>query len=208
MNSISNRITTLIFDLGGVIVDLAPDRTLNSFAVLAKRPVTEILEIYTSQDSFHAYETGRIGEEAFRDSVRKMFDLTATDQEIDRCWNAMLVQIPTEKLTMLNRLKKHFTTLALSNTNSIHLTYINDVMLSGDILDNYFHHTHYSHRLTMRKPDKEIYEYVLNLHGLVPEQTLFLDDNEANISAAKTLGIDAILIEHPDRVIDLFNNYA
>lgn len=208
MNRVPDRINTLIFDLGGVIVDLAPERTLTEFATLAKKHVTEILRIYNFDSSFPAYETGRIGEEEFRNSVRSIFSLNAGDAEIDRCWNAMLVGIPSEKLTMLTRLKKHFTTLVLSNTNSIHLNYINEVILEGQVLDAYVHRAHYSHRLGMRKPDREIFEYVLNLHTLVPGQTLFMDDHADNIHAAKALGIEALLIEHPEQVIDLFKNHA
>lgn len=208
MNPIPDRITTLIFDLGGVIVDLAPEKTLNEFAFLANKPVGEILELYATHQCFPAFETSTIGEEEFRNAVRNLFDFEVSDAEIDSCWNAMLVGLPPEKLTMLTRLKRHFTTLILSNTNSIHLRYINEVILNGQILDEYFHHAHYSHHLGMRKPDHEIFEYVLDAHALVPEQTLFMDDNADNIKSARALGIEVLLIEHPSRVTDLFKNYA
>jgi putative hydrolase of the HAD superfamily len=208
VNLIPDRINTIIFDLGGVIVDLAPENTLTEFATLANKPVTEILEIYSVNALFPAYETGRIGAEEFRNSVRSIFNIEVSDGEIDRCWNAMLVGIPPEKLTMLTRLKKHFATLVLSNTNSIHLAHINEVILKGQLLDAYVHQAYYSHLVGMRKPDRDIFEYVLNVHSLVPEQTLFLDDNADNIRAAKALGIEALLIEYPSRVIELFKNYA
>lgn len=208
MNPIPDHINTLIFDLGGVIVDLEPQRTLTEFATLANKPIPEILGLYPVHASFPAYETGRIGDEEFRDSIRSMFSMNAGDAEIDRCWNAMLAGIPPEKLTMLTRLKKHFTTLVLSNTNSIHLNYINEVILEGQVLDAYVHRAYYSHQLGMRKPDRGIFEYVLNAHSLVPGQTLFMDDSADNIRAAEALGIEALLIEHPRRVIDLFKNYA
>lgn len=206
MDRIPDRINTLIFDLGGVIVDLAPQQTLAEFAALSNKPASEILAMYSQHPSFPAYETGRIGEEEFRNSIRQMFSIDVTDQEIDRCWNAMLVGIPPEKLIMLERLKSKFTTLILSNTNSIHLEYMNHVILNGEVLDAYVHHAHYSHKIGMRKPDREIFEYVLNSHSLTANQTLFLDDNTDNIAAAKSLGIEALLIEHPSRVNELFRN--
>ena len=110
MNQLPDRITTLIFDLGGVIVDLAPEQTLHAFASLANKPVEEIVRIYTRHAAFYAYETGKINAAEFRESIRTLFEIHATDQEIDRCWNAMLLGIPQEKLTMLTKLKKHFTT--------------------------------------------------------------------------------------------------
>lgn len=208
MYHIPHHITTVIFDLGGVIIDLAPERTVTEFATLVNKPVPEILTMYTTHPVFPAHETGRIGDDEFRTSIREMFRVNLSDREIDRCWNAMLVNLPAEKLAMLNRLKKHFTTLVLSNTNPIHLAYIQEVMLSGQLLDAYVHHAHYSHELGMRKPDREIFEYVLKAHALTPEQTLFLDDNPDNIQAAGACGMEAWLVEHPSRVIDLFKDYA
>ncbi|HET9053632.1 MAG TPA: HAD family phosphatase [Cyclobacteriaceae bacterium] len=208
MYHIPHHITTVIFDLGGVIIDLAPERTLTAFATLVNKPVPEILTVYTTHPVFPAHETGRIGDDEFRNTIRTLFNLNAGDAEIDRCWNAMLVNLPAEKLAMLNRLKKHFTTLVLSNTNPIHLAHINNNMLSGHSLDAYVHHACYSHELGMRKPDYEIFDYVLTSHALIPEHTFFLDDNPDNIRAAKACGMETLLIEHPVRVTDLFKNYA
>lgn len=202
------NVNTLIFDLGGVIVDLAPDRTLSEFAKLSGKPINEVLQLHATHPAFHAYETGRMGEAEFRDAVRAMFQANASDPEIDRCWNAMLIGIPDKKLEMLTRLKKYFTTMALSNTNSIHLKYINEVILNGQSLDDYFDHAYYSHDIGLRKPDHEIYEFVLKTHRITPDKAFFLDDNADNIAAAKSVGMQALLIEHPDKVIDLFRNYA
>jgi glucose-1-phosphatase len=199
---------TLIFDLGGVIVNLAPKRTLEEFAKLSGKSINDVLQIHTTHLAFHAYETGRIGDAEFRNAVRTMFQVRANDDQIDRCWNAMLLDIPAEKLKMLTRLKRHFTTIALSNTNSIHLSYINEVILKGQLLDDYFHHAHYSHDIGLRKPDIDIYKFVLETHQITPGQSLFLDDNTDNIAAAKAVGMEALLIEHPDQVFDLFRNYA
>lgn len=208
VNIVPHYINTLIFDLGGVIVDLAPDRTLFEFAQLAGKPVPEIRTLYTEHPAFAAYETGRIDDDEFRATIRAMFGMNLNDTDIDRCWNAMLVNLPQEKLALLNRLKKYFTTLILSNTNPIHLAYLRERMMEGQLLDTYVHHAHYSHKLGMRKPDREIFEYVLHAHTLTPGQTLFLDDNPDNIQAARTCGMEAWLIEHPSRVMDLFKNYA
>jgi glucose-1-phosphatase len=207
VNQIPERTTTLIFDLGGVIVDLAPERTLHAFATLAQKPIEEVVRIHTRHAAFYAYETGKIDAQEFRDAIRTLFELNASDPEIDRCWNAMLLGIPPAKLAMLTALKKHFTTIALSNTNSIHLTYINDVILTGVPLDTFFHHAHYSHHMGMRKPEQEIYKYVLKAHSLLPEQTFFLDDNADNMNAAAAVGMKGLLIEHPDRVTELFKDY-
>lgn len=208
MNHITENTTTLIFDLGGVIVDLAPERTLEEFSKLAQQPVAAVFKQYAEHPIFQNFETGRIAEDEFRTTIRQIFNVSVTDAEIDRCWNAMLIDLPVKKLSMLTTLKNHFTTIVLSNTNTIHLRYISDVLLNGNSLDAYFHHAYYSHLMGMRKPDTEIYTFVLNKHHLQAEQTFFMDDNVDNIAAAARVGIQTLVIEHPDRVTDLFKIYA
>lgn len=203
---IPGNVTTVMFDLGGVIVDLAPHDTLHAFAELSGKPMDEILRAYHHEPAFHAYETGRIGDDEFRDRVREVFSIQADDAAIDRCWNAMLKGIPAQQLAMLRRLKRHFTTLALSNTNAIHLAYINNQVLRGS-LDTYFNHAYYSHVIGLRKPDTAIYQYVLKKHALLPQQVLFLDDSLPNIECAKKLGLETMLVSSLASVTDLFNAY-
>jgi glucose-1-phosphatase len=207
VNGLPGHIKTLIFDLGGVIVDLSPAKTLAQFSELTTKTPDDILALTLRHPAFHAFEKGEVHEKKFRDAVREMLGTNADNKKIDHCWNAMLIKLPVEKLTMLNRLKKHFATLALSNTNSIHLRFINDRMLTSDSLNNYFDHAYYSHELGMRKPEAEIFQYVLNRHALNPSETLFMDDTLENIEAAKKLGIQTLLIQHPDEVLSLFSSY-
>jgi glucose-1-phosphatase len=159
-------ITTLVFDLGGVIIDLAPERTVEAFVKLSGKQPTEVAQAYSKHPMFFDLETGKTDEATFRHAVREVFRVQAEDAEIDGCWNAMLVDLPPQRLTMLNMLKKHFKVLALSNTNSIHIRYVNDVLLQGERLDDYFHHAHYSHHMNMRKPNADIYEQMLKTHHL------------------------------------------
>lgn len=198
MLTIPTGVTTLIFDLGGVIVDLAPERTVEAFVKLSGRRTDEVTQTCLTHRAFPDFETGKTSESIFRDAVREVFSVTADDAAIDQCWNAMLLGLPARKLEMLTTLKSHVTTLALSNTNSIHIRYVNDVLLRGNPLDHYFHHAHYSHNLGMRKPGAEIYQHVLSVHGLKVDETFFMDDNVDNIAAAKALGIQTQWIEHPD----------
>lgn len=205
---IPKGITALVFDLGGVIVDLAPTRTVEAFVKLSGRKVEEVMQVYLTHQAFLDFEMGKTDESYFRNAVRDTFALHADDTSIDFCWNAMLIGLPTQKLRMLDALKKDFNVLALSNTNSIHIRYVNDVLLNGGKLDDYFHHAHYSHDLGMRKPNADIFEYILNAHQLTPSEVFFMDDNVDNIATAKTLGIQTQRIEHPDQVIELFKQYA
>jgi putative hydrolase of the HAD superfamily len=207
MISLPARTSTVIFDLGGVIVDLSIENTANAFARLAGITQCDVFHVYQSNDAFNAFEKGEIKNDEFRDFIRKVFSATAPNSEIDGCWNAMLVGLPTQKLKLLEKLKTQFKTLLLSNTNGIHLSYIEDVMLKGACLDDYFHKAYYSHKVGMRKPDSIIFEHVLADNVLDPSQTVFLDDNKENIDAAKSAGIHTIYITQPDMVYDIFKKY-
>jgi glucose-1-phosphatase len=174
------QIKNLIFDLGGVILDLSVDSTLKSFSQLSglDKPVVE--KIFHSTPEFLLYEKGLITDAEFRDFVRKVYTINASDQQLDASWNAMLVGIPVVKLELLHRLKAKYNVYLLSNTNNIHLEHINNIMLpsiTGDqSLDPFFHKAYYSHVMKMRKPDAEIFQSLLDENSMVPEETLFLDD--------------------------------
>ena len=202
-------VKNLIFDLGGVILDLSVDHTLQSFSGLSNMPKERVQEVYMSERGFQDYEKGLIDDVAFRDFVRKTFSISADDDAIDDCWNAMLRGIPGIKLELLTRLQNEFSVFLLSNTNAIHLHHINNIMLpkgaNQKSLDEYFHKAYYSHRMGKRKPDAEIFEQVLEENHLIPEQTLFLDDYAINIEGAKALGIKTVHVTSPNLILDYFH---
>jgi glucose-1-phosphatase len=202
-------VKNLIFDLGGVILDLAVDETLKCFASLSKMPGEKVHEIYFSAPGFLEYEKGLMDDKAFRDYVRATYQISASDEAIDNSWNAMLRGIPQIKLDLLMRLQGEFQVYLLSNTNAIHVHHINSSMLprlsEGKMLDDYFHKAYYSHKMGKRKPDAEIFEQVLDENQLVPEQTLFLDDYAVNIEGAKSLGIKTIHVTSPNLILDYFH---
>jgi putative hydrolase of the HAD superfamily len=202
-------VKNLIFDLGGVILDLSVDHTLQAFADAARMDKHEVIEIFRSEPGFELYEKGAIDDAGFRDMVRRVYGSTLTDPVIDHCWNAMLRGLPLNKLELLLSLKQRYNVFLLSNTNGIHLQYIHDEMLSNiplyQNLDAYFHKAYYSHRLRMRKPDAEIFEHVLKDNGLRAEQTLFLDDNLQNIQGANAVGIKTLHVVTPDQILAYFS---
>ncbi|MBL7856361.1 MAG: HAD family phosphatase [Cyclobacteriaceae bacterium] len=199
----------LIFDLGGVILDLSVEHTLQAFAALSGWDKTRIEELFHTLPEFNLYEKGMIEDVAFRDFVRETLHVNVTDEHIDSAWNAMLRGIPNAKLELLLKLQQHQQVYLLSNTNNIHLHYVNSKMLpsvTGEIsLDRYFHRAYYSHIMKKRKPDAEIFEQVLEENNLKAGDTLFLDDNAANIEGAKALGIKTFHVTSPDLVLAYFH---
>jgi FMN phosphatase YigB (HAD superfamily) len=202
-------IKNLLFDLGGVILDLSVAHTLKSFSELSGISQPEVHKIFTTSPGFNEYEKGAMGDQAFRDYIRDIYKVNASDEAIDSCWNAMLRGIPIVKLKLLQQLKEQYAVLLLSNTNEIHLSYINNVMLPGITtersLDVYFHKAYYSHRMLKRKPDPEIFEQVLEENRLAAEETLFLDDNASNIKGAASVGIKTVHVTSPDLILDYFH---
>ena len=202
-------VKNLIFDLGGVILDLSVSHTLDAFADLSKMTREKVHEIYFSAPGFLEYEKGLMDDSSFRQFVRETYAISATDEAIDDSWNAMLRGIPAVKLELLQRLQSEFRVFLLSNTNGIHLDHINRFMLPQNAkertLDSYFHKAYYSHRMCKRKPDAEIFEQVLEENHLVPEQTLFLDDYAVNIEGAKALGIRTVHVTSPQLILDYFH---
>jgi len=203
-------IKNLIFDLGGVILDLSVDQTMEQFSALSGLDKQRVNDLYTSTPGFEEYEKGLMNDKDFRDFVRDVFSVQSSDEEIDKCWTAMLLGLPIRKLNLLQSLKKNFSVYLLSNTNNIHINYINQIMLPGithpgNSLDSYFHRAYYSHIMKKRKPNADIFEQVLNENSLLAHETLFLDDNLPNIEGAKQLGIQTVHVVSPDLILDYFH---
>ena len=206
---ITPEIKNIIFDLGGVIINLSTQTTVNQFAKLGGITEEEVNLRMMQSKEFHDYEKGLIPDSRFRALVKDMLGVSASDAEIDQCWNAMLLDIPIERIQLLERLKTKYRIFLLSNTNEIHLKCFNDIVsrLTGKAsLDHYFEQAYYSHRMKMRKPDREIYDFVLAENKLNPTHTIFLDDNLANLTGAEQCGIKTFHVQHPDLIFTLFHD--
>lgn len=197
----------LIFDLGGVIINLEIERTINELASLGKVDPAFIKEKYLHHDEFKHYETGAIGDEEFRSFLRDMLNFGGTDQQLDDAWNAMILDIPAERLELLKRLRQQYGLFLLSNTNAIHMDCVHErLSLHGaGNFDPYFHKQYYSHLINRRKPDADIYQFVLDDNNLRPDHVLFIDDNADNIEGAANLGIQTLHINKPTALMDFFN---
>lgn len=204
-------VKNLIFDLGGVILDLGVPQTITGFAMLSGLSPEIVTELFKGSEGFLAFEKGTIGEYEFRNFVRELYNVDATDLEIDECWNAMLLGIPKKKLDLLTRLKSQYRTFLLSNTNTIHLDYLNEKLLPTldgvTSLDEFFHKTYYSHLMAKRKPEPEIFLQVLEENNLKASETLFLDDNMDNVEGARAVGLQAVYVDSPDFILQYFHEH-
>lgn len=186
---------TIIFDLGGVIVDLDYHLTTLAFSQLAKSDMRNVYS-KTQQDAvFSAYEVGQITSDEFRLKLRALMSLgSVSDEKIDQAWNAMLIDLPIQRIRYLEMLKKTKRIFLLSNINHIHEMACNDLLrrtTNGQYLDLFplFERVYFSHYEGLRKPQPEIFEKVLSDNGLNASQTLFVDDSIQHIQSATSLGI-------------------
>lgn len=202
------EIKNLIFDLGGVILDLSVESTLHSFSALSGHDVRKVKELFIGTAGFYDFEKGLIDEKSFRDVIRKVYAVEATDEAIDKAWNAMLGGLPQSKLELIKKLKSQYRVYLLSNTNTIHLNHINANVVPNtgeSSLDVFFHKAYYSHLMKKRKPDADIYLQVLEENNLKPHETLFLDDNAENVAGAQAVGIHSVHVNTPDFILTYFH---
>lgn len=184
-------IKNLIIDLGGVLIDLDRQRCIENFRKLGLPDVEVVLDIYHQQDFFQKYEKGLITSAEFRDVLREKIGKPVTDAQIDDAWNSFLVGIPAAKLDLLLNLRKDYVVYLLSNTNEIHWQWScrNAFPYKTFRVEDYFEHIYLSFEMNMAKPDAEIFQKVLDDTGIIPAETLFIDDSVANCRAAEALGI-------------------
>ncbi len=198
-----SRYQTLIFDLGGVIINLDTNATYRAFLRHNPALTPEVLHHSTPIN----YEMGLISDEQFRDEVRGLISPRLTDEEIDECWNAMILDIPEWRIELLRRLRNDHSVFLLSNTNDIHLQKVNEERLPDGIrsIDELFDKAYYSHRMNKRKPNRDIFEQVISENDLLPEETLFIDDNPDNITGAESTGLQTIHLTDPEMLREIFN---
>jgi glucose-1-phosphatase len=203
MRAILDSVDTLIFDLGGVIVNLSYEETYKAFAHLSGKSVDEVRILANNLDEFKQYEMGKIDDAAFRGFIRNRIGISARDEEIDQAWNAMLLDIPSQRLKVLQKLRNTYRTFLLSNTNAIHLRAFSQTVKqvsNQDSLSFCFEKLYYSHEIGLRKPDVNIYEHVLTENTLTPSKTLFFDDLLPNLEGAKSAGIQTYHVANADEL--------
>jgi putative hydrolase of the HAD superfamily len=164
---------------------------VNEFQKLGLQEIDEQIGHSFKSGLFLRLEEGTITPDGFRNEIRQMTDKQLTDNEIDSAWNSFLVDIPHSKLELLLKLRKHYRVFMLSNTNKIHFDYMKSNAFSakaGFSIDDYFEKCYLSYELHLSKPDKEIFEAVIEDSGILPQESLFLDDNRQNIESARELG--------------------
>lgn len=198
-------IKNIIFDFGNVLLNInyaLTDRSLNTLLALTPNDKEKIAKLkkYTLK-----YEVGTITTENFIWNVQRLSNgAIPQGQDVINAWNAMLIGWDNTKFDLLDKLKTQYHLYLLSNTNEIHITWaMRDLKRNHNIVDfedRFFKKVYYSHLINLRKPESEIYEFVMEDANLIPNETLFIDDLLENTSMASSLGWNVI---HHDPKNDL-----
>ena len=196
----------IIFDLGGVLLNIDYSLTQKAFQEIG---ITDFDALYSQLHQskiFDDFEKGILSAAEFRTALRDISGQNLKDNQIDLAWNAMLLDLPKQRLDLLEKLAKRYRLFLLSNTNEIHIAafskYLEKTFGRPD-LSTFFEKEYYSYEMKMRKPDVEIYHFVLNEQQLVPQETVFIDDLFHNANGAKKAGLKTIHLENPKTILDI-----
>lgn len=197
-----SEIKNIIFDLGGVIINLDIPKTIMEFNKLSSKPFESVYTQLQQSPLFDQFDKGEITETDFIEQLKSHLKPQVSSTQILDAWNAMLLDFPIHRLQLLNNLKTKYRLFLLSNTNESHINRFEaDLQKQHGYknLEPFFEKVYYSCRIGMRKPDAEIFDFVLQQHNLVANQTLFIDDSPQHVEGALKTGIRAYLLEkHKD----------
>ena len=193
MSSITFK--ALIFDLGNVVIDIAPQRSCDYWASICDRNPLELYVAFPFDQIYARFERGEIAPEQFREHVCNCLGISISPADFDEGWKQILIQVRENIPELLKKLSSSYTIVALSNTNDIHVPMWRE--MCKPILP-YFEKIFSSNEIHFRKPEPEAYQHVLDFLNAPPEQIVFLDDNYENILTAKDLGMQTV------HVIDFF----
>lgn len=198
-------IKNIIFDLGGVIINLDNRRTEQAFVGLGIGNIRQYFGHGHAASFFKDYEIGKITDREFIDAVRELTDPQATDKAIIDGWNALLLDFPPERMRLLGRLPGTYRIFLFSNTNALHLAALRRIYseaYGSGALDDYFEKTYYSHLMGMRKPDRASFEYILRENQLKGSETLFVDDAIVNVEGAEQAGLRGLYLRPGVTLLD------
>tara|TARA_B100000787_G_scaffold149233_1_gene121085 strand:+ start:96 stop:716 length:621 start_codon:yes stop_codon:yes gene_type:complete len=182
---------TIIFDLGAVILNINYENTIDEFTKLGVKNAETFYSKKVQTELFNKIETGKISNNEFLRELQKETK-NAKIKQVKIAWNAMLLDLPKERLQLIKKLKDNHTIYLLSNTNSIHINAFKEELGNKKWLEfcELFDKMYLSHELGLRKPDAKIFEYILNEQKLKAEEVFFIDDSPQHIASAKKLGIN------------------
>ena len=204
------KFRTIVFDLGGVLIDYSLERSIEAFRRIGYGQIETLIDPYRQSGVLLQLEKGEVGPEALYDEISRSVGRPVDPKAIDAALCGFLLDIPDYKLDMLLDLRRRgFRLFMLSNTNTIMMTYMKNGVFrkQGLTIDAYFDRLFLSYRMKLVKPYPEIYRKMIDESGILPAESLFIDDSEANIRTAASLGFNTYLAAQHEDFRNLFSQY-
>lgn len=189
-------IKNLLFDLGGVIMDIRRQNCVDAFKALGMADADKYLGEYSQAGVFAGIENGSYTPAQFHDEIRSLIPHPVTDAEIDQAFGRFLIGIPLHRLHELEQLHKQFSIYMLSNTNPIMWAdgIAKNFAQDGHDVHHYFDGIIRSYKVGAMKPDPAIFRATIDQLGIDPTETLFMDDSATNLRAAEAFGFHTLLV--------------
>lgn len=204
------KIKTIVFDLGGVLIDYDRDACVDKFLKLGFPNAYELIGPYSTAGCLLKLESGLIDRNEFYNELRQSAPHPITIEQIDEAMYSFMLDIPEYKLDMLTDLRKQgYKLFMLSNTNPILMSLIKEqrFTIQGKTIDDYFDRLFLSYEMKAVKPHPEIFLQMISESGIHPEESLFIDDSAANIATGKGLGFETYLAAPHEDFRSIFSQY-
>ena len=199
------NVKAIIFDLGAVILNINYQNTIDGFEKLGVKNPKSFYSKKTQTHLFNQIETGKISQKEFLLQLQKETS-DASIQQVKNAWNAMLLDLPEERIKLLKSLTQNYAIFLLSNTNALHICEFKKKLGNKKYTEfyNLFDKVYYSHKIGFRKPQAEAFTIILNQNKLAAHEVLFIDDSPQHIEGAKKLGIKTHHLQDNEEVTTLF----
>ena len=204
---INEHIDTIIFDFGGVLINIDYHKTIEAFKELG---IEDFEERYSQADQislFNDLEIGKISAQRFVNELLQLLPQGTSPNQVVHAWNAMLLDVPQSSVDLLKKLKGKYRLFLLSNTNEIHIPRaLKEWKKTSDTeFYNCFEQVYLSHEIGMRKPNEEIFEYVCREQAITPENAMFIDDSAQHIEGARKVGLNAVHLTQDVSLLSIFS---
>ena len=199
------NIKAIIFDLGGVILNINYENTITKFEKIGVKKSSSFYSKTNQSNLFNQIEIGEISPMKFLLKIQKKTN-QASIKQIKTAWNSMLENLPKKRIELLKNLKHNYSIFLLSNTNTIHISEFKrrlGVKQYGEFYD-LFDKVYYSHKIGFRKPQSEAFKMILNDNKLLAKEVLFIDDSIQHIEGAKKLGLKTYHLKEKEEVTTIF----
>jgi putative hydrolase of the HAD superfamily len=206
---ILNGVKNIIFDLGGVLLNIDPRKTIEAFGQLGMEQLIGDKGLSYDHEIFYLMEQGKVSPDEFRNGVRKLLPTEVSDDQIDDAWTAMLLDFPKVRIELVQNLRTHFGIYLFSNTNAIHVAkyHTNFRNQHGFEVSSLFEKDFYSNEIGYRKPSPESFQEIIRLSGIIPEESIFIDDSQANVEAAIACGLKGYWLQPGQKIEKILNEF-